>query len=328
MSILLKNNFERIKHHKSVLFIACIIMPIFICAAIYISNHSTSHEVIAILNSDIPADISCEQYTLTSVEQQPPLSAFVNGTYAAFAEKRTDGTYSIITLKGKQDKEAIQTLLTTGRLPADYKGDDLKRTERGIGTNILGFITMLVLMQGVALTTLYPEDRSNGTFRRILSAPCNENQYLAAQFIFTLICIYAPTFAAIAIIHALFGVEIGFSIANIAVLLLLLTVFATAFALFIATVFDRNTNLIATGISVVTCIVAGCFIEISTNNPVLAAIFKMIPQTEFMELVHGIEFGKNYFQFRYGIAYILLCSLFFVAMGINIAKRRISKGEY
>lgn len=85
--------------------------------------------------------------------------------------------------------------------------------------------------------------------------------------------------------------------------------FSTAFALFIATVFDRNTNLIATGISVVTCIVAGCFIEINTNNPVLAAIFKIIPQTEFMELVHGIEFGKNYFQFRYGIAYILLCFL-------------------
>lgn len=57
MSILLKNNFERIKHHKSVLFIACIVIPIFICAAIYISNHSTSHEVIAILNSDIPADL-------------------------------------------------------------------------------------------------------------------------------------------------------------------------------------------------------------------------------------------------------------------------------
>ena len=328
MSVLLKNNFERIKHHKTILFIACIVMPIFICAAIYISSHSTSNEVIAVLNSNISTEISCEQYTFINVWQQPPLSAFVDGTYAAFAEERTDGTYSIITLKGQQDKEAIQILLTTGRLPADYKGDDLKRIERGIGTNILGFITMLVLMQGVALTTLYPEDRSSGTFRRILFAPCNENQYLAAQFIFTLICLYVPTFIATAIIHGLFGVEIGFNIANIAVLLFLLSIFATAFALFVATIFDRNTNLVATGISVVTCIIAGCFVEISTKKPILAAIVKIIPQTEFMELVHGIEFGKNYFQFRYGIVYIMLCSLFFVAMGISIAKRRISKGEY
>ena len=48
MSILLKNNFERIKHHKAVLLIACIIMPLLICAAVFISNHSTTQEVIAV----------------------------------------------------------------------------------------------------------------------------------------------------------------------------------------------------------------------------------------------------------------------------------------
>ncbi|BCK83676.1 hypothetical protein MM59RIKEN_09950 [Pusillibacter faecalis] len=297
MSILLKNNFERIKHHKAVLLIACIIMPLLICAAVFISNHSTTQEVIAVSGGTVSNPISCDQYTFVHVDQEPALSTLVDGTYAAYAQKRADGTYAITTLKGQQDKEAIMTLLSTGKLPEGYKGDDAKRSERGIGTNVLGFITMLVLMQGVALTTLYPEDRLKGTFRRIMFAPCNENQYLTAQFIFTLTCLYVPTFAAIAVIHGIFGVEIGFPIAEIAVLLLLLTVFATAFALFIATAFDRNTNLVATGISVVTCIVAGCFVDISTNNPILTTIFKIIPQTEFMELVHGVEFGGSYIQF-------------------------------
>lgn len=328
MNILLKNNFERIKHHKAVLVIACIIMPLLICAAVYISNHSTSKEVIAVLDGAVLTDISCEQYSFVNVDHEPSLSSLVDGTYAAYVEKQEDGTYSITTLKGQQDIDAIQILLTTGQLPADYKGDDLKRSERGIGTNILGFITMLILMQGVALTTLYPEDRSKGTLRRILFSPCNENQYLVAQFFFTLICLYVPTFAAIFIIHVFFGVAVGFSMTEIAVLLLLLTIFATAFALFIATVFDRNTNLIATGISVVTCIIAGCFIEISTSNPILAMIFKVIPQTEFMELVHGVEFGGSYFQFRYEIVYILLWSFVLVTVGIGISKGRIKKGKY
>lgn len=328
MNILLKNNFERIKHHKAVLLIACIIMPLLICAAVYISNHSTSKEVIAVLGGTVSTDISCEQYSFVNVDHEPPLSALVDGTYAAYAEKQEDGTYSITTLKGQQDKNAIQILLATGQLPANYKGDDLKRSERGIGTNILGFITMLVLMQGVALTTLYPEDRSKGTLRRILFSPYNENQYLVAQFFFTLICLYIPTFAAIFIINGLFGVTISFSMTEIAALLLLLTIFATAFALFIATVFDRNTNLIATGISVVTCIMAGCFIEISTNNPILAMIFKAIPQTKFMELVHGIEFGGSYFQFRYEIIYVWLWSLILITAGIRISKARIKKGKY
>ena len=328
MSILLKNNFERIKHHKAVLLIACIIMPLLICTAVYISNHSTTQEVIAVLRDTVSEDISCDQYTFVSVDQEPALSTLVDGTYAAYAEKQEDGTYAITTLKGQQDEEAILTLLSTGKLPEGYKGDDVKRSERGIGTNILGFITMLVLMQGVALTTLYPEDRLKGTFRRIMFAPCNENQYLIAQFIFTLTCLYVPTFAGIAVIHGIFGVEIGFPIAEIAVLLLLLTVFATAFALFIATAFDRNTNLVATGISVVTCIVAGCFVDISTNNSILTTIFKIIPQTEFMELVHGVEFGGSYIQFRYGIIYILLWVFVLLIAGVRIAKNRIAKGKY
>ena len=322
MSIILKNNFERIKHHKAVLLMACVIMPLFI------SNHSTSHEVIAVLDSTMPTNIICEQYSFYNVDQKPPLSALVDGTYAAYVEKQGNGTYLISTLKSQQDKEAIQALLASGRLPADYKNDDMKRSERGIGTNILGFITMLILMQGVALTTLYPEDRLNGTFRRILYAPCNETQYLSAQFIFTIVGLYVPTYAAIAVIHGLFHIEIGFRMVEIAILLLLLTVFAAAFALFIATIFDRSTNLIATGISVVTCIASGCFIEISVNNSLLTALFSIIPQSKFMGLVHGIEFGGSYGQFQYEITYILLWTVLLAVAGISVAKIRIAKGCY
>lgn len=219
MNALLQNNVERMRCHKAVLLMACVIIPLFICAAVFILNHSTSKEVIAVLDGCTPADIFCEQYTFSVVTGKPPLSALVDGTYAAYAEKQRDGTYSILSLKSEKDKEAIQTLLSTGQLPANYKGDDIKRSERGIGTNILGFITMLILMQGVALTTLYPEDRLNGTFRRIISAPCNEAQYLTAQFIFTMIGLYAPAFVVFAVIHGLVGVEIGFNLVEIAILL-------------------------------------------------------------------------------------------------------------
>lgn len=155
MSILLKNNFERIKYHKAILLIACVIMPIFICAAVYISNHSTSKEIIAVLEGSVSADISCEQYAFTNVKEEPPLSAFVDGTYAAYAKREEDGTYSITTLKSQHDKQAIQILLTTGQLPTNYKGEDIKRSERGVGTNILGFVTMLILMQSTVYKGLH-----------------------------------------------------------------------------------------------------------------------------------------------------------------------------
>ena len=92
MSILLKNNFERIKHHKAVLLIACIIMPLLICAAVFISNHSTTQEVIAVSGGTVSNPISCDQYTFVHVDQEPALSTLVDGTYAAYAQKRADGT--------------------------------------------------------------------------------------------------------------------------------------------------------------------------------------------------------------------------------------------
>lgn len=57
-------------------------------------------------------------------------------------------------------------------------------------------------------------------------------------------------------------------------------------------------------------------------------IFKIIPQTEFMELVHGVEFGGSYIQFRYGIIYILLWVFVLLIAGVRIAKNRIAKGKY
>lgn len=152
------------------------------------------------------------------------------------------------------------------------------------------------------------------------------SSYLSAQLIFTMVCLYVPTFAAICVIHFIFGANIGFTLEMIALLLLILTLFATAFALFISTVLDRNTNLVTSGVSIVTCILAGCFIPITANNPVITSICKAIPQTEYMNLVHGIEFGGHLHQYTGAIIYILLWTALFLLAGTITAKNKIGKG--
>ena len=57
---------------------------------------------------------------------------------------------------------------------------------------------------------------------------------------------------------------------------MLLDLFATGFSLFICSIFDRNTNLVATGISVVTCILAGCFIPFSVNNSIVSGLLNFV----------------------------------------------------
>lgn len=138
--------------------------------------------------------------------------------------------------------------------------------ERGVGTNILGFILMILLMQGVALTIFFEEDRNIKTFRRILTAPVSEKKYLFAQGIFTFLCLYIPSYLAVTIISVCFGINIGFSFGMLAILMMILCALSTAFGLFMTAVLDREISLVASGISMITCVLAGCFISFTDNN--------------------------------------------------------------
>lgn len=187
---------------------------------------------------------------------------------------------------------------------------------------------MLILMQGVALTTLYPEDRMLKTFRRILMSPVSERKYLFVQSIFTFLCLYVPSYLAIVITKVSFGVEIGFGFGMLALLLAILTVLATAFAIFMASVMERNISLATSGISVVTSVLAGCFISFTANNKALDTICTILPQKAFMTLIHGVETGQNMLEFKGQLVYLLIWSVALWLLGGFITKNRTNKGIY
>lgn len=231
-------------------------------------------------------------------------------------------------MKSEADKKMIRELFETGKMLNSYKGEDKIRTERGTGTNILGFIVMLVFMQGVALTALYPEDRMLKTFRRILVSPVNENKYLSVQFIFTFLCLYIPTYLAIVMTTILFQVDIGFRLDILAELLAVLAVLAASFAIFMSSVMDRNLSLVTSGISVVTSVLSGCFISFTTNLPVLDALCAILPQKAFMTFIHGIEIGQTVQEFKFQLFYIFLWSALFYFFGGFMTRSRMKKGIY
>lgn len=222
----------------------------------------------------------------------------------------------------------IQQFFETGEMPGSYRGEDELRTERGTGTNILGFIMMLVLMQGVALAALYPEDRMLKTFKRILVSPVHVGKYLLVQFIFTFLCLYIPTYLAILITNVLFHAEIGFRLNILAGLLGVLTVLATAFAIFMASVMDRNISLMTSGISVITCVLSGCFISFAPHHPILNALCAILPQKAYMTFIHGVEMGNSMWEYKTQVIYILMWSAAFCFLGDFITRRRTNKGIY
>ncbi|MCP1103198.1 ABC-2 type transport system permease protein [Aequitasia blattaphilus] len=328
MRNLLQNKFERILQKKAILVLALIIMPLMIVLAIFFSGHSSIKEQIGYLGTDITNLPKCDQYTVVPISEMPKLSQMAEGMYAAVVSKDNHNKYTVTTLKSDTDSAAIETLFTTGQLPSNYKGDDAKRKERGTGTNILGFITMLIIIQGVALTTMYPEDRNLRTLRRIMSSSANIYSYLFAQIIFTFISLYLPTYVAIILAKRCFGAELGYSIDLLAVLLLIITLFATAFAIFISTVLDRNINLVTSGVTIITCVLSGCFLSISSDNVILMTICNALPQKVYMDIVHGVEFGGHFSDYGGELFYLFALSMLFYTITISVVATKTSKGAY
>lgn len=257
------------------------------------------------------------------MNEPPAISTLAMGKYNAFVEVNKDGEFNVSTLKGESDKKAIQSFFESGKLPENNKNE-----QRGIGTTILGFVLMLALMQGVALTTFYPEDRNNSTFKRILTSPTGSKRYLVAQGIFTFICLYVPTFIAIAVTKIGFGVEVGFGLGTLTVLLVILTAFATAFSLFMASIMDRNISLATSGISNITCLLAGCFFNFTGNIRVLDMLCNILPQKAFMTLSQGIEGSGAFREFAGQITYIVAWVMALWLVGNVVTKRKLKKGVY
>ncbi|MCY8674545.1 ABC transporter permease [Bacillus spizizenii] len=241
MLSLFQNRWERILTKKAIIIIALIIIPLMIGVAIMFSGKPVFKETIAFVTEqdDVHHMPSDSAFIVVPVHQKPKFSDLVLGKYAAIVEKN-QRDYKVTTLKSKADQKMIQQFFETGKMPGSYRGEDELRTERGTGTNILGFIVMLVLMQGVALASLYPEDRMLKTFRRILVSPVHVGKYLLVQFIFTFLCLYIPTYLAVVITNVFFHTGIGFRLDILAGLLGVLIMLGTAFAIFMASVMERN----------------------------------------------------------------------------------------
>lgn len=193
---------------------------------------------------------------------------------------------------------------------------------------MLGFVTMIILMQGVALTLLFTEDKSLNTFRRILTGPVSERQYILAQGMFTFVCLYIPSYIAIVITKVCFGVAIGFDLPMLAVLIAILSLLSTSLALFFGATIERETSLATSGIYMITSILAGCFISFTGSNKILDTICKVIPQKAYMTMSQGIENGSSIFKFKGELIYLFIWIIALWFLGSFITNRKVKKGAY
>lgn len=179
---------------------------------------------------------------------------------------------------------------------------------RGVGTNIIGFLLMFILLQCVLFMFTLSEDIESKKIERIASAPVSFIKYLLSHFVGTVTHIFVPAFAILLVMNGIFGLNIGFSLWQYVVLLGLLCSFGTAFAMFINSVVKGSdtANMVGSSIIVLTTILSGSFYSIEKGNEVLEKAIWILPQKAFLSFVQGLEGGRAVSAMLPQLSYVIM----------------------
>jgi ABC-2 type transport system permease protein len=103
----------------------------------------------------------------------------------------------------------------------------------------------------------------------------------------------------------------------------MLSALSTSFALFFTSILEREISLAASGVYVITSILAGSFYSFTDNNKIFDAICSIIPQKAYMTMVDGIEKGSSILDYKVQIMYLLVCIIGFWLVGSSVTKKKI-----
>lgn len=325
--LIFKNDFYRILSKKSVILTMLVFVPLMICGGIYFTSKMEAKANIAVVSQNKKLNMEGKNIKITVVDKVPPMYELVMNKYDGVIVDNGKGNFKVITIKSDKFRNRLEQFLKNPNSPVKSSDDNEKR---GVGTNIIGFLIMIVLMQQMYLMTLYPEDRDFGTFKRMLISPLSSGQYLLAQGIFNFVITFLPVYISVMLVKEILGVNIGFSSITLAGLLALLILFGTAFSLFMTSAMDDldNASMLGNFIIIIASTISGSFYSFTDSSRILDSIVKIIPIKGYLTFVQGIENGKSILNYGAQLSYFTAFVLALFTLGVFITRKNLSTGKY
>ncbi|MBC3886733.1 hypothetical protein GH810_00170 [Acetobacterium paludosum] len=319
MLVVFKNNCKRLWGEKMYLVISLILMIAAVSAAILLTTRIETKGNIAlvvpdqqVLSESDSALLANPYFNVTVLEKTPETSTLVQSRYDAVITTNSDGNDEITTIKNMAFKTMLESALTN---PAGFVPDNSQ--VRQTGTNILGFMMMFLLMQGVLYARFFAEDKEKHLIKRIAVSPIPFIQYILGHGAFIFIIIAVPSFLVVGA-AALMGIDIGFSLPVYAGLIGVLALLATAFALFLNSFFDvaDTANMLGSSIIVLTSILAGSFCSLSKEATLFDKLIHLLPQKDFINFIDALEKGSLSQSTRYQLVYVVALAVLFLAIAV------------
>lgn len=303
------NNWRRLLAEKAYLIVSITLMVCAVTAAIVFNNKIELKGNIAVISTDSDiAFMDCNYFNITKLDADLPKSELVQNRYDAVVTIK-DGLYSMDTIKSNEFK----TMLYDALEHPDIFVPNMD-TSRKIGTNIIGYMMMFLLMQGVLYARFFAEDKEKHMIERVAMSPIYFMKYLLGHAVFITSIISLPSFAVI-VIAKIMGVSIGFSLLQYAGLIVILGGLSTAFALFLNSLFcvADTANMLGSSIIILSSILAGSFYSFTKDKTLFNKLLHIIPQKDFINFVDALEKGTVSRSIELQLIYVIgLSAILFI----------------
>lgn len=318
---LMRLNMQRMASRKAYLLVTYLMIALAIAGAVLLANHGGMKVKLAVVGT-LDRLSGLDRFQVESVHDAPPVSALVRQKYDGIVTVQADGAFEVLTIKGEKLEAEIRAVLAGGTMPDE--------PQRGIGTTMMGFLLMILLLQGVMFLTLFGEDRESGTLRRTAVTPAGLKAYLGAQCLVAFLMLYVPTLAIIGVTKLGFGMELGYSLPAIAALLVVPVLLSVGFALFVMAACRSSDNAVMTGgaLTVISCLVSGTVYAVTNEQAWWKYITEWLPQTQWMSVVGDLEQGHAASQWLGPLSYVLAWVAAFLIAGWAVCAHRYRAGHY
>lgn len=317
MSAIIRNNFRRLRYQKQLIILLVIFTIMASAAAIFVSTGLKAKWDIAVVSSQA-VPLKSVNLNLVQMDEAPKRSMLVSGKYDAILYRNADGTYKIDTIKSKETSAQMMAALEGTR--------DATSTfsNRGTGTNILGFLMMFLLLMGSMAMCMYSDDKEQKQITRVAASPIKISTYLFAHSLFNFCFLFIPAVIILNVIRLISGVDYGYDFWTFSALLALICAFSTAFCLLLYSFLSNKADsakMVGNTVIILTSILAGGFYAFDKSNRALELMVTILPQKAYLVLAKGLEQHEDFRTYLPALIYLILITVIFYVISVIKTKR-------
>jgi ABC-2 type transport system permease protein len=207
----------------------------------------------------------------------------------------TDTLYRLFVAAGG-DRAAFDTMygqyksnparLTVVKLKDEVTGKNMAQTS-------VGFLIMFLMLGAGFISMIILKEKRDRTYHRICSAPVNARQYIAGNAITSLLVVIAQILMIQVSMKYIFRIDTGISDVSMFIILLMFGLVAIGAGLVI-TAFSSSSYMAGTLSTLVmtpTCMLGGCFWDISQMPDIMQKIGYFVPQRWAMNAINKLQTG-------------------------------------